>query len=216
MKFKTFLASLAAVTGAVAACDRYLDIPVARACQQLFRNNRLWARWTADIPDLLLLAVSLITAASAFLYLYRLQRRIFNRFTWFCLHTACAVPVSYALKSGLKLLFGRVNTRYWLVHPEAYRFNWFHSTASSSGFPSGHMAVYAALSAGIWRCYPTYGPFAALGGLLLGGALIVTNYHFLGDVIAGAFVGVCVEAFTAHVLERGRQTKDGKGRTTQN
>jgi membrane-associated phospholipid phosphatase len=204
MKLRTFLASLAAVTISVMVCVRYLDIPLARAVQQLTRTRPVWSRWTEDIPDLLLVAVCVITAASGIVYFYRLYRQRFNRFTWLCLHLACVAPVSYLFKSGSKFLFGRVNTRYWLTHPEAYRFNWFHGTGTTCGFPSGHMVVYAALAAAICRCYPRHSLFPVLGAFVLGGALIATNYHFLGDVIAGAYLGICVELFTFRILDRPR------------
>jgi membrane-associated phospholipid phosphatase len=206
MRCKTFLASLAAVSIAAVVCDRYLDIPLAQAVHRLFHSSRLWGRWTADIPDLLFLSVSIITAISACLYLYRLHRRLLTRLTWLCQHIACTVPVAYLLKTCGKLVFGRVNTRYWLTHPEAYRFNWFHGSSSFSGFPSGHMAVFAALAAGVWRFYPRYRVLTLLGSLLLAGALIATNYHVLGDVIAGAYLGICIEAFTSRLLDRRHAT----------
>jgi membrane-associated phospholipid phosphatase len=207
MRFTTFISSLAATAAAVTLCVLYLDIPLARACRPLFRRNSLWGRLTADIPDLLQLAVVIITVIFALLYFYRVHRRIFNRFTWFCLLTACAVPVSFALKALFKFLFGRVNARYWLSHPDAYRFDWLHGSGNFSGLPSGHMAVYAALAACIWSCYPRYRPHVLLGGLALSAALIATNYHFLGDVVAGVYLGVCVAVFTARLLERKERIK---------
>jgi membrane-associated phospholipid phosphatase len=202
MKATTFIASLTAVAGGVAVCDRYLDIPLALAVQRFCRLSPFWARHTADIPDLLLLAACGITLVSCSCYLYLVHRQIFTRLTRLCHLTAIAVPVSFGVKFCSKFLFGRINTRVWLAHPQSYGFNWFHGGATTSGFPSGHMAVFAALAAAVWRCYPRYRSLCLLSTLLLGVALVATNYHFLSDVIAGAYVGVCVEAFTCRGLER--------------
>jgi membrane-associated phospholipid phosphatase len=202
MKLRTFIASLAAVTGAIAVCVRYLDIPLALAVEKLYRLSPYWAHRTANIPDLLFLAACSITLISCSCYLYLVHQRIFTRLTWFCHLTAITVPVSYAVKFCLQLLFGRVNTRAWLAHKQSYGFYWLHGGNTIGGFPSGHMTVSAALAAGIWRHYPRYRVPSLLGALLLGAALIATNYHFLGDVIAGAFLGVFIEEFVARALDR--------------
>ena len=102
----------------------------------------------------------------------------------------------------LKFIFGRVNTREWLAKPELYGFHWFHGSGFGGGFPSGHMAVFTALVAAMWRYYPRYRPLYLILSLLLAAALIATNYHFLGDVIGGAYLGILVEAGTNRALSR--------------
>lgn len=113
-----------------------------------------------------------------------------------------AVPASYIVKSVLKYIFGKTNTREWLLRAEPYGFHWFHGGEGYSGFPSGHMAVFTVLAAALWRFYPSYKPLYLLLTLILAFALITTNYHFLSDVIAGAYMGVIVEAITCKLLNR--------------
>jgi membrane-associated phospholipid phosphatase len=112
-----------------------------------------------------------------------------------------AVPAAYVVKSFLKYVFGRTTTRYWLLKPDLYGFHWFHGGGFYAGFPSGHMAVFTALTASLWRLYPHYRAICAIFLLILAFPLIETNYHFLSDVIAGAYLGVIVEACTYKVLK---------------
>jgi membrane-associated phospholipid phosphatase len=61
-------------------------------------------------------------------------------------------------------------------------------------FPSGHMLVVAALMSVLVRFYPKARPYCMVVGGLLALALILTAYHFLSDIIAGAYLGIAIEA----------------------
>jgi membrane-associated phospholipid phosphatase len=95
-----------------------------------------------------------------------------------------------------------VNTRLWLQEPGLYGFHWFQRRQGCDGFPSGHMVVIVTLLAALWRFHPKSRPVCLFVGLSLGVALIATDYHFLSDVIAGAYVGVVVEAILFRLLLR--------------
>ena len=90
----------------------------------------------------------------------------------------------------------------WLQKPQLYGFHWFHGGGFYDGFPSWHMAVFAALIAALWRFYPRCRSICLFFLLALASALIVTNYHFLGDVLAGAYLGVLVEEVSYRLLLR--------------
>jgi membrane-associated phospholipid phosphatase len=64
------------------------------------------------------------------------------------------------------------------------------------------MVVIVTLLAALWRFYPKSRPCCLLLGLILGVALIATDYHFLSDVIAGAYVGVFLESALFWLLLR--------------
>jgi membrane-associated phospholipid phosphatase len=181
------------VVPGVAACVFFLDEAIALAIEVFVRSGRLVGRYTEDIPDLLLPAVIVLSAAMWTARYLRIRKGIRDARTDFYRLGGTVLPLSYIAKTALKLLFGRVQTRVWLQDPSAAR-QWFHPGEGHNGFPSGHMMVFAALAAALWVFYPeTKGPclfFLAL----LGAALIVTNYHFLGDVIAGGYLGLAVAA----------------------
>jgi len=117
---------------------------------------------------------------------------------------AIAAPASFAAKSLLKSGFGRINTREWLMAPQEYGFQWFGADGRHSGFPSGHMVVVTALTAVVWRFHPRCRPACLALLLSLALALIATDYHFLSDVIAGAYAGLVVEAVTWRTAGRRR------------
>lgn len=185
-------------------CNYFVDIPLALFVKEFFKKSATWAKYAADIPDTLFFVVCVTSLVSLACYLVRAKKEIFDRATRFSLLVTYAVPVSYLLKIVLKFVFGRVNTRVWLVKPKLYGFHWFHGSGFGGGFPSGHMMVFTTLFAAMWRYYPRHKPLYLTLSLLLAAALIATNYHFLGDVVGGAYLGILVEAGTFQVLSRRR------------
>ena len=93
------------------------------------------------------------------------------------------------------------------LNPDLYGLHWFHGGGDYSGFPSGHMAVFTCLALGLRRFYPRY-RYAYLAFLFsLAAALIATEYHFLGDVIGGAYLGWIVDEFTHRGILALRQNR---------
>ena len=102
-----------------------------------------------------------------------------------CLTSICA----YAINDGtLKFFFGVPNPAA-VLHGTKHPFNLL-SGSSNSSFPSGHMVLAAAFAGVFMRLYRTsILPFSLL--LLIAAVLlIVGEWHFVSDVIAGTFVGV--------------------------
>jgi membrane-associated phospholipid phosphatase len=64
------------------------------------------------------------------------------------------------------------------------------------------MLVIGALLAAAWRFYPGTRALCLATATLLGIALVATNYHFVSDVIAGAYLGLLVEAVAFTFLIR--------------
>ena len=202
MKLLPSIINLVSAALLVAFCNYVVDVPLALLVKESFRKSPTWAKYVSDIPDTLFLVVCVTTLVSCAGYLVRVQKNVFDRATRCFLLIAFVVPLSYAGKSVLKFVFGRVNTRVWLSRPELYGFHWFHGSRLWEGFPSGHMAVFTALFAALWRYYPRSRPLCLFLSLLLAAALVVTNYHFLGDVVGGVYLGIFVEAGTYAALKR--------------
>jgi membrane-associated phospholipid phosphatase len=55
----------------------------------------------------------------------------------------------------------------------------------------------------LWICYPRYRWLYALATAAVAVGLIGANYHFVGDVIAGGFVGVTVGWIAVALWEAG-------------
>lgn len=115
-----------------------------------------------------------------------------------CLTSICA----YAMDdSALKIFFG-VPSPGPVLDGAWHTFHLMQGTPNS-GFPSGHMVLSGAFAGVFMRLFRrTVLPFS---GLLLIGAvvLVVGDWHFVSDVIAGTFVGVSAgllagEVWSAH------------------
>ncbi len=203
LRYETaLLLSLFPVALVTYLCIRQFDIAISLAVQRWLFVNKGWSQHTASIPDALLILVVSITIGAYVLFRYRMSRGEINAATLTCKTLAMAAPISFIAKSVTKYVFGRINTREWLLAPTEYGFHWFSGDDRYSGFPSGHMAVFAALIAVLWRLHPRYRPPYLAILLLLALALIATNYHFLSDVIAGAYLGLLVEACAFRVVAR--------------
>ncbi len=173
----------------------FLDARIARFIAKIWTFNSRLSIFSTNIPDFLFPLVCLITAVAWTAYFNLARKGIQNKHTQFFLLVANTIPLTFFLKSALKYLFGRITTRFWLRHPQWTEFHWFHGVGNYTGFPSGHMAVFTALVLALWKFYPAHRSLylGFLGALAL--ALIVTNYHFISDIIAGAYLG-----FMIHLL----------------
>jgi membrane-associated phospholipid phosphatase len=179
----------------------FLDREIAVAAMRLLRSNHLLHAATAEIPDTLFYLVCIGTATMWLAYIYLSRNNGGEKLLCFLQLAASTVPAAYLFKALLQFAFGRTNTRLWLTSGMPLQFNWFHG-AGIGCFPSGHMAVFTAFCVAIWYVYPCYRRPTVIGLVLLGMALILTDYHFLSDVIAGAYVGFLVTYGIRHALKR--------------
>jgi membrane-associated phospholipid phosphatase len=146
-----------------------------------------------EIPDFLTPMTLVITIVSWAGYWIRVHRGHFDRHTYFFKMVGTTVPFAFLAKSITKFVFGRIDTRVWVIDPTQSRnFHWFDGVGSYHGFPSGHMAVLTPLLIALWHLYPRLKPLwgAALGGMAI--ALVLTDYHFVSDVIAGTYLGLLI------------------------
>jgi membrane-associated phospholipid phosphatase len=116
----------------------------------------------------------------------------------------CAACLSATvLKQFLKWTAGRYWPETWkhqnpsLIGNGAYGFHPFHAGVAYESFPSGHAAVTCAMMAVLWVACPRWRWLWGLLGAVVCGALVGMNYHFVGDVIAGAILGSIAGVYTA-------------------
>jgi membrane-associated phospholipid phosphatase len=100
----------------------------------------------------------------------------------------------------LQYIFGRTNVHTWLSSVGPPEFAWFTPLSKFPCFPSGHMTVFTSFFVAVWIYYPRCRSISAITLIALGSALVFTNYHFLGDVIAGFFCGILVTATVRRLL----------------
>ncbi len=110
------------------------------------------------------------------------------------------------IKSLLKGLFGRTWPTSWLgdnpslIVNGVYGFFPFHFDTAHGSFPSGHAAVALAAISILWLSQPRWRLIYALFGFAICAALVVLNYHFVSDVIAGAVLGSITGCYTTRVF----------------
>lgn len=202
MRTKMIMWFFPLVVLAVLVSVRFLDVPIALAAMELQNFSDLLRTSVSNIPDILFL---LVCCGSGFFwgnYFMHKRRGTIDEYARFSRLAGSVLPLAYFLKGFFKYVFGRTNTRIWIANGRDDGFHWFNYSAEYSSFPSGHMAVFTAFFAAVWLCYPRYRSISFGLLLALAMALIVTDYHFLSDVIAGAYLGLITTSLTKACLER--------------
>lgn len=204
MNLKTMAWCFPLAALAVVVSRRFLDTWVALRVMELITPSTILRTNTSDIPDILFLLVCIVSVLLWSNHLYLKRRGIFNENAGFCRLAGSAVPLAYFLKWIFKYVFGRINTRVWLVNQASDDFHWFQGGGDYSSFPSGHMTVFSAFFAAVWLFYPRYRAISLGLLLILAIALVATDYHFLSDVIAGAYLGLIATYLTRVYFDKTR------------
>ena len=194
LRMTVWFASLLGVAAATVASFLWLDRPLAIFVHQHFRyQHREIIDKLSHFPNpLVLLAVVLSVILGLRMFLGRPLSR-HQADTFVC---GLAVIVTETIKNMLKLIFGRTWPETWVdnnpsfIGDGVYGFHFLHSGSAYQSFPSGHMAAACTVISVLWIRYPHYRWLYLIAGLFVGAALVGANYHFLSDVIAGAFIGV--------------------------
>ena len=198
---RIWLLSLAGCAALAAFSFKRIDLPVAR---------RIWA-FGYDISSLnaafgATVILTLEAAVVLGLIVTRLVHGHLSRFAETlaiaCLASICAYGVNDQV---LKPFFG-VPTPVATIHGARHGFHFMMGFGYSS-FPSGHMVLAGAFVGVFMRIYrASVGPLSGL--LLLAAALLVVGeWHFVSDVITGAFIGVSAgmlagEGWAVHMSTR--------------
>ena len=179
-----WLLALLICTLAVALAFVYLDVPLAHRLYRLLGSAESLGKGFASA---VLLGIEAAVALA--LVFIRITRGHLSRFgeatALACLTSICAYAIN---DSTLKLFFGVPNPAA-VLHGTRHAFDLLAGSQNSS-FPSGHMVLAGAFAGVFMRLYRT--SILLFSGLLLLGAmlLIVGDWHFVSDVIAGTFLGV--------------------------
>ena len=192
---------LAFVACAAAAAFSFveIDVPVAHHVWGVGRHlGALNVTFGATV------LLSLESAVVVILVVARLMRGHISRFAETlaidCLASICTYGINDAV---LKPLFG-VQAPLVVVQGARHTINFAGGFAYTS-FPSGHMMLAGAFAGVFMRFYrASIQPLAAL--LLVAAALLVVgDWHFISDVIAGTFLGVSAgvlagEGWAVHMI----------------
>jgi membrane-associated phospholipid phosphatase len=190
---------------AVTVCYLWLDRPIAMLAHDRLQHFHLFERLML-ISDAL---TSLAIATFMVLGLRGLTRQKLSRFQTVMLLSGVSLAVAVVIKDQLKFAFGRPWPETWarnnpsFIRDGAYGFHPFHGGGSYTSFPSGHATMICTVMTVLWICYPRYRPVYALCVAAVAVGLVGANFHFLSDVVAGAFVGISAGCLAVALWELG-------------
>jgi membrane-associated phospholipid phosphatase len=199
--FCIWLASLAGVTMAVAACVIWFDRPIALLAYEWSGRHRA-VQHLAGTPGFF---GPLVVLAFAVLLVRWFLARRFGTIDIVANLCIIALAIAEPLKGWLKFVFGRTWPAYGqpsFIFEAAYGFHPFHGGPDFESFPSGHSAAVCAVAVILWTYLPIIRAFCAATVAAILAALVAGDFHFLSDVIAGAFVGISLSALVVNVWER--------------
>lgn len=188
---------------AIIVSIKFLDTGMAERVMIILKSIHTLHAATENIPDMLSYIVGGGTILMWIIYLYRFHEKKIDVKEKFLRLAATALPVSYFVKMLLQFSFGRTSPRDWLIHHEPLVFKFFNYFGGGS-FPSGHMTVFAAFGTAVILYFPKYKRLTTIILALLGFALIATDYHYLSDVIAGAYLGFGVTYALWYLYEKNK------------
>ena len=195
----------------IVACYFFVDRPVAWFMHdhRCFSNDLLL--WPPRISDCLGYAV---VAAIIGIAAWRIWRPG-GREQLLLVAIAANLVVTYVIKTLLKRAFGRTWPETWidnnpsLISNGVYGFNPFHAGRAYQSFPSGHAAATFAVISILWLSRPRERWLHAVVGGTVCVALVGLNYHFVGDVIAGAMLGSGTGIYASRVFRLRPVTERG-------
>jgi membrane-associated phospholipid phosphatase len=100
----------------------------------------------------------------------------------------------------LKPIFGRGDVDVFLYYPSHYGFAPFQGGWGYS-FPSGHMAIVIAFVSVAWRYLPRAYPLYVVFIGVTAAVLLIGEWHFVSDLIAGALWGNIVAIIAMELYE---------------
>jgi len=192
---------LAALSGVVVVplTVLLLDRPVASWAAATTHGMPLFVSLTLISEWLLRIAAVIVAAAGAGWLLGWRPGRAALVVVVACL----AAFVSWSLKEILKFAFGRTWPETWTnnnpswIKDGVFGFFPFHGGTGWSSFPSGHTTTISAAMIVLAIAWPRLGLLWALPVLLVAIGLIGADFHFLGDIVAGAYMGAACGAAMA-------------------
>jgi membrane-associated phospholipid phosphatase len=197
--FRCWLLALALCVLAVPVCMAYVDRPVADFLEAHFRHTEFWVWLNRALQPLG------IVVLGAFFFLFgcgvwTISGRKLPPWTEMPLLFSWSVIWAVATEFIFKRIFGRAWPDPSYVRDHHYGFHWLHGTTHWDSFPSGTAAVSTAIVSMLWIVRPRWRAAGLLVLVLLSIAIVVGNYHWVSDVIAGAFLGVTIGWATPQLL----------------
>ena len=179
------IVALLAVLAGICASVLWIDQPLARGLAKLGAAHAVFTASPVRLPVMIVFAyVSVAIGLGHILIGRRLPKAVLATML-----AGIALLISLWLTHEvLKPLFGRTIPSVYLRTGHS-GFHWLHRGVKYASFPSGHATQAGAILSVFWALYPRGRPLYALAMLALAFALMLGEWHYLGDILAGGLVG---------------------------
>ena len=98
-----------------------------------------------------------------------------------------------------KKILGRTGPDPSYMHSHLYSFRFLHGNLRDSAFPSGHAIAAAAIVTVLWIVKPRLRIPSVLLAAAVMSAILIDNFHWLSDMLAGAFPGSSIGWMTVRL-----------------
>jgi membrane-associated phospholipid phosphatase len=205
-QLRSTLTALLVCAVLVLVCYTFVDRPVAvYVYDQKFADHPA-LKWLTYPPPVLQAWVPVVLAV----LMVRRAWAPFRRWEWTLVAACVGMVLADQFRQTLAHVFGRTWPETWVgdnpsfIQDGVFGFHPFHGGIAFDSFPSGHTARTLAVAGVVWIAYPRWRWFCVLAVVLVALGLVGMNYHFVGDVIAGGFVGGPVAMYVAHFFGLGK------------
>ena len=199
MNLKRFVISLLFVIFDVLVCIRWVDGPVALLLDK--HMPQVIASHEAAVPDLLLPVTLAISAASWTGYAWLTFRKSKSPLRPIFGQIGFASLLLFAAKDALQL-FCRSKPKAMAGRHGPCPIPISHDDGVPGAFPSGHMSVFTPVFIALYRIFPWLRNWWISLWVALALALVAGNYHFVSDVIAGAYLGYVINFLALYLALR--------------
>jgi membrane-associated phospholipid phosphatase len=187
----------------------FIDRPVAYFVHDTGLNQHRFLVWLGRPPE----AFAYVAPVILVYGLIRAWRGTLGHAWKVWLAASIGLLVSAALDLSLKFVCGRTWPERWeepwrannpsLIQDGVYGFFPFHGGGTHAAFPSGHMACTLAVVSVLWLAWPRWRWAYVLLCVQVVIGLVGMNHHFVGDVLAGGFLGWLCGTVTVYCFRLG-------------
>jgi membrane-associated phospholipid phosphatase len=203
---RNWFLAFAATAIMVVLCIAYVDRPAAEFSDLYLRHTAAWT-WIdrALAPLDLTVAVALLFVFGCGIWSW--SGRLLPSWTRTPLLCSWAAVWATVASFIFKRIFGRAWPDPAFVQNHIYGFRLLHGGPHWHSFPSATAVISAAIVSVLWILQPRWRMVGVLTVALLCIAVVITNYHWVGDVIAGTFLGTFIGWMTVQVAMPDKRRK---------
>ncbi len=185
----------------------YLDHPIVELVAELNVSHSLFSYFSHITP--------LLQAGVVIYFIYALYKFRHGQKHSF----AIALAFVSSLTTGLiirylgKISIGRTWPDTWVNNNPSWlqngidTFDPFNGGLAYQSFPSGHALLTFAILGLAWKLWPQSRPICTLLTALVTSGLILMNYHYLSDILAGSLLGFYCACLSYWIYHRHLITK---------